>query len=121
MYRRYETLLTVCIYCRLLRWGSSTAADLAAAEVTTAEPQLPEGRPPTQSRLLRWGTSTAADLAAAEAAHRQTLEPDTVDETDGQHSSEGHLRELASQDDLGQEAIQHAAAAAERPIARALW
>ena len=118
--------VSCCCQCRLLRWGSSTAANLAAADVATAEVQLPEGCPPTQPRLLRWGTSTAADLAAAEAAHNQTLEPNAVDEIDAQHSTEGHLKELSSQDVFEQEGTQHAAAAAaaaaaERPIARALW
>lgn len=57
--------------CRLLRWGSSTAAELAAAYSASAGVQLDSADLAAQHKLLRWGSSTAADLAAADAVRRQ--------------------------------------------------
>ncbi|DBA79405.1 TPA: hypothetical protein ACH3X2_000050 [Trebouxia sp. C0005] len=56
---------------RLLRWGSSTAAELAAAYSASAGVQLDSADLAAQHKLLRWGSSTAADLAAADAVRRQ--------------------------------------------------
>jgi hypothetical protein len=54
-----------------LRWGSSTAAELAAAYNASAGVQLGSADLAAQHKLLRWGSSTVADLAAADAACRQ--------------------------------------------------
>ena len=52
------------LYCRLLRWGTNNAAELAAAEDANAGAQLASAHSAAPPRLLRWGTSTAADPAA---------------------------------------------------------
>ncbi len=102
--------------CRLLRWGTSTAAELVAADNANTVAQLSPQDPTCQSRLLRWGSSTVADLAAAEAAHGHDelgieLGQEAADEGDWAGLT---LAELARQESLAASARQEA----DRPAAR---
>lgn len=63
--------------CRLLRWGTSTAAELAAAYNANAGVQFGSADLAAQHKLLRWGSSTAVGLAAADAAHGQEPQSDS--------------------------------------------
>lgn len=76
------------LHRRLLRWGTHTAAELAAADHADAGTQLAAARPAAPPRLLPWESSTAADPAAATVANAaaqitslavtRQLEADTV-------------------------------------------
>ena len=54
-----------------MRWGSSTAAELAASFNASAGVQLGSTDLAAQHKILRWGSSTVVDLAAADAARIQ--------------------------------------------------
>lgn len=98
--------------CRLLRWGTSTAAELAADADLAAQP-----------RLLRWGTSTAADLAAADAAYGQK------DQQEDESAQQAHspddwtgvsLAELARQESMAASAGQGSGRPAAKTASRSV-
>ncbi|KAL0039785.1 hypothetical protein WJX77_007933 [Trebouxia sp. C0004] len=62
---------------RLLRWGTSTAAELAAACNDSAGLRFGSADLAAQHKLLRWGSSTVGDLAAADAARQQEPHSDS--------------------------------------------
>ncbi len=62
--------------CRLLRWGTQTAAELEAADHANAVAELGDANFADRPRLLRWGISTTLDLAGAnDAKARAQLNP----------------------------------------------
>lgn len=69
-----------CVYCcRLLRWGTHTVAELAAADHANAAAELGDADLADRPRLLRWGISTTVDLAAADDANtRAQLDPVSI-------------------------------------------
>ena len=77
-----KAALIICVffscvdYRRLLRWGTHTAAELAAADHANATVQLGDADLTDRPRLLRWGISTTVDLeAAVDANARAQLDP----------------------------------------------
>ena len=108
----------VPLRCRLLRWGSSTAADLAAACEAHAESQIRKELPHSPPRLLRWGASTAAELAAAEAAHGSAHLADTDPANGEGRGGDQSLARLVGWSGPARSAAEDFAA--ERPLTRAM-
>lgn len=63
----YNTDLICVNCCRLLRWGTHTAAELEAADHANAAAELGDADLADRPKLLRWGINTTVDLAAANA------------------------------------------------------
>ena len=61
----YFYAVRLLLWCRLLRWGTHTAAELEAADHANAAAELGDADLADRPKLLRWGVSTTLDLAAA--------------------------------------------------------